>query len=60
VDEFSSRQKRPNGGRFLPEAAPPPKEGGAKKQGAFLVIVMLEGTEDDKLGYSLRFATAPS
>ena len=35
---FSSRQKRQKGGQFLPQAALPPKEGGAMKQGDFIVI----------------------
>ena len=43
MGELSSRQKRQKGGRFLPEAAPTPKEGGAKKQGDFLFL-----TEDGR------------
>jgi hypothetical protein len=40
VREFSSRQKRLKGGRFLPQAAPPPKEGRAMKESAFLGIAV--------------------
>ena len=40
MGEFSSCQKGLKGGRFLPKAAPPPKEGGAKKKGDFVSIVL--------------------
>ena len=33
MSEFSSRQKRLKGKRFLPQAAPPPKEGGGNEAG---------------------------